>query len=341
MTTQQDASIGYKKETTFNTLVTVDSFAEFTAEDFDWVPTWSDPAMSHRVGRKVAASDRKVLVKQEVAGSFTTELYAKGNGKLFEAALGTATSTQASGTAYQQLFTPTGDDYLNSYTIQKGIAPLGGGSIEEQTFGGMVCSGFELTAPNAGVPTIKWNWVGKSLSLTESYAAASYIASNSTLSFVNGSVTIGGTLVVPTTTALSSGGTATANVRSIDLTYDNGLDTEGFNFSASGLRSRKPALGLRTISGSMTIEYTDNTIRDAFYAQTELALTLKFALPTAITGAYYPTIEIVAPVIRLDGELPKATAGEPVTLTVPFTVLDGRSATHPFYVAIVTSETAI
>lgn len=341
MTTQQDSSIGFKKESVFNTLVVVDAFAEFTAEDLDWTPSWSDPAVSHRVGRRVAASDRKVLVKQEVGGSFTTELYAKGNGKLFEAALGDGTSTQASGAAYQQLFVPADTDYLDSYTIQKGIAPLGGGAIEAQTFGGMVCSGFELSVPNAGMPTIKWNWMGKSLSLATDYAAASYIASNTPMSFVHGSVTIGGTLTVPTTTALSSGGTATAIVRSIDLTYDNGLDTEGFNFGASGLRSRKPALGLRKISGSMTIEYTDDTIRDAFYAQTELALTLKFALPTAITGAYYPTIEMAAPVIRLDGELPKASGGEPVTLTVPFEVLDGRSATHPFYVAIVTAETAI
>lgn len=340
MTTQQDASIGFKKESTFNTLVTVDSFVEFTAEDLDWMPTFSDPVASHRVGRRVAASDRKVLVKQEVGGSFTTELYAKGNGKLFEAALGTATSTQASGAAYQQLFTPIADDYLPSYTIQKGVSPLAA-TTEEQTFGGMVCSGFDLSAPNGGTPTIKWNWVGKSLSLGEAYATSSYIASNSTLTFVNGSVTIGGTVTVPTTTALSSGGTATANVRSVDLTYDNGLDSEGFNFGASGLRSRKPALGLRKITGTATIEYTDNTIRDAYYAQTELALTLKFALTTAITGAYYPTIEIVCPVVRFDGEMPKASNGEPVTLTVPFEVLDGRSAAHPFYVAIVTAETAI
>lgn len=339
--TQQDASIGYKKESEYGTAVVVDSFVEFTSEDLDWVPEWSDPAMSHRVGRRVAASDRKVLVKQAVGGSFTTELFAKGNGKLFEAALGVATSTQASGAAYQQLFTPATTDYLSSYTIQKGVAPLGGGSISAQTYAGMVCSGFELSAPNAGTPTIKWNWGGKSLSTATEYAAASYISSNTLLSFVNGSVTIGGSLTVPTTTALASGGTATANVRSIDLTYDNGLDSEGHNFGASGLRSRAPALGLRTITGSMTIEYTSDTIRDAYYAQTELALTLTFQTATAITGSYYPTVQLVAPVIRLEGELPKASAGEPVTLTVPFSVLDGRSASHPFYVAVVTPETAI
>jgi hypothetical protein len=341
MSTQQDCSIGFKKETTWPEKVVVDAFPEFTAEDFAYNPTYSDPTASHRVGRRVAASDRRVLVKEEASGSFTTEVTAKGLGKLFEAALGTATSTQIGATAaYQQLFTPLADDLLPSYTIQKGLPPIAG-SVATQTYAGMVCAGFELTAPNVGVPMIKWNWLGHSVDLVTDYATPSYIASNPLLSFVHGSIRIGGSVTVPDSDSLASGGTDAVNVRDISLTYDNGLDGNGFNFGAAGRRSRKSALGIRSISGTMTIEYDSNTIRDAYFAQTELALVLDFALPTAIEGSNYPTLQLTAPVIRLDGELPKANNGDVITQSVPFTVLDGRTAGHPFYVAIVTAETAI
>ncbi len=164
------------------------------------------------------------------------------------------------------------------------------------------------------------------------------------MSFVDGAVTIGGTVTVPTTTALgSSDASAAVNVRDFTFTYDNGLDTNGWNFGGSGKRSRKPALGKRVGSGSLTVEYDSNTLRDAWIAGTSLGLILTFKdLSAAISGSNYPTFQIVAPVIKLGGELPKITTpGEVVTQTIPFVVQDGRSASHPLYVAIVTAETAI
>lgn len=343
MSTQQDASIGFKEESVYGTAVTVDSFAEFNSETFDWTPTFSDPATAHRVGRRLGAADRRVLTSESVGGSFTTPLFSKGLGKLFDAALGTSASNVASGAAYQQLFTQTSDDYLPSFTIQKGIPLLGGSAtIATQTYTGMVCNGFDLSVPNQGEPSIAWNWIGKAVDLATAYATPSYISSNSLLSFVHGSITIGGSVTVPTTTALATGGTAVANVESIDLSYANNLDTGGHNLGAAGRLSRSPARGLPTVSGSMTIEYDSNTIRDAYKAQTDLALVLTFALTTAITGSYYPTIQFTIPVIRLDGELAKVGSGsEPVKQTIPFTGLDGRTAANPFYVAIVTTETAV
>lgn len=342
MTTQWDAQIMYKKETTYTTPVTPDVAVEFIAEDLDQTITWAQGA-SLRVGQRTDYSDRRVKVKEESGGSFTIELMSKGNGKLVEAALGgTGTSTLIAGSAYQQLFTPTTTDYLSSYTIQKGVPPLGGGATNPMTFDGMVCSGFELAGVQAGIPTLKFNWMGRSLVTATALATASYPSSNEEMSFIHGAVTIGGTITVPTTTVLGSSNAATsANVRDFTLTYDNGLDTNGFNFGGAGKRSRRPALGKRKITGSLTVEYDSNTLRDAWIAGTELGLVLTFQTTTLISGSSYPTFQITIPVIKLDGELPKVNGGDVVTQTVPFTVLDGRSATHPFYVAIVTAETAI
>jgi hypothetical protein len=130
-------------------------------------------------------------------------------------------------------------------------------------------------------------------------------------------------------------------VRSISLSWDNGLDSEGFNFGAAGSRSRIQALGKGTLTGSMVVEYDSNTLRDAWLAETQLAVVLRFQTTTAIAASNFPTLEITIPVVRLEGDIPQTNGGDVVTQQVDFTALDGAVATHPVYVAIVTAETAI
>lgn len=340
MTTQLDAQIGLKKESSYGTAVTPDAFLEFVDEDLAWMPTFGQGS-GMRVSKRVDASTRRVLLKEECGGSFTVEAVTKGLGKLFEAALGTGTSTQASGDAYQQLFTPATSDKLPSYTIQKGLPPLGGGTTLPLTFAGMICSGFEFNAGNAEIPTLKLNWVGKAVESSTSLATASYLTGVLPFSFVHAAITIGGTVTVPTTTALATGGTAVSNVRDFALTYDNGLDTNGHNLGSAGKRSRAQLLGLRSITGTITAEFDAATLQAAYLAQTDLAIVFTLTGTTAITGAYYPALQFTIPIVRLEGELPKANAGDTITQSIGFTGLDGGVATHPLYVAIVTAETAI
>jgi hypothetical protein len=261
-------------------------------------------------------------------------------GRLLKAAFGVGVSTNITGAAYQQLFTPANDDFLPSFTIQKGI-PLVGGAVQPMTFDGMVCSKLELSAQAGGLLSIKTDWVGRALATDTSLASPAYPASTRLFSFVGGSI-LTGSITPPTTTALASGGTTVANVRSFDATLDNNLDAEGFFFGGAGRRTRKPVLGMRKFTGSLQAEYTSNDFRDAYLQQTNLALVLRFATTVAITGSYYPTLEITLPCLRLDSGLPKAVRGSGATVTgIDFTVLDGRSASKPFYAAIVTAETAI
>jgi len=339
MSTQQDSSIGIKKEATYGTAVVTDSFFEFTEEDFTWQPEFA-VGVGQRVGRRVQAADRRVLVKEQSGGSITLEAVTKGLGKLFEAALGVGVSTLINGTSYQQLFTPAVNDYLPSYTIQKGI-PLLAGAAQAVTFLGCVCSGFELNAPNGGIPTLKFNFMGKAVDKDIALAAPSYIAANELYSFVHGSLRVGGSPTVPTTTALSTGGTAAADITDVALTWDNALDSGGFYLGGAGKRGRKNALGLRSGTGTLTAEYDSNVLRDAWLAQTDLALVLTFARTVAISGANFPTLQVMIPNIRLEGDIPVSAGGEVVTQSVGFTVLDGRVAAEPLYVAIVTAETAI
>ena len=339
MSTSLDSSIGFKKETTYGTPVTPDHFVEFSDEDFNWTPTF-DQSKAQRYGRRFDASDRRVKVKDEANGSFTVEALTKGLGAMFEAALGTAVSTVASTPAYQQLITPAANDFLPSYTIQKGV-PMLGGAVQPQTYAGCVCSGFELTAGNAAIPTIKFNWLGQGVDTSTALAAVAYAAGLQELSFAYGAITLGGVITLPTTTALASGGTPVADIRDFNLTFDNGLDGNGFNMGGQGKRTRRPALGLRSAKGTLTAEYDNNTLRDAFMQQQDLALVLTFQHPTPIVTTYYPTLQIVMPNIRLEGELPKANGGDVVTQSVGYTTFDNRVSAQSLYVAIVTAETAL
>lgn len=339
MTTQFDCSIGLKKESVYGTGVTVDKFYEFTEEDLDWQPTFIDGS-SQRYGARTQASDRHVLTKNACGGSITVESMTKGMGALLEAALGTGTSTLIAGSAYQQLFTPTLQN-MPSYTIQKGIPPLGGGAVQPQTYTGMVCNSMQVSVQNGEIPTFKFDFNGKSVSTATAYTATSYPANNGLLTFVHGAITLGGTVTLPTTTALATGGTAVGNVRSVEFTYENGLDEEGYNLGSAGQRGRAPVIGRRMLTGTLEVDYNDNVLRDAYLNQTELAMVLTFTGTTAISGANFPTIQFTIPCIRLSGELPKAAGGDVITQKIDFGMYDNRIAAEPFYVAVVTAETTI
>jgi Phage tail tube protein len=272
----------------------------------------------------------------------TVELVTKNLGKLFEAALGSGVSTLIAGSAYQQLFTPTTTDSLPSYTIQVGIPPIGGGAISPQTYQGMVCSGFEISAQNNAIPTAKFDFAGVTMVTATGAITPAYPTGVEIFSFIHGAIKVGtAALTVPTTTALASGSTSVADIRDFDMTWDNGLDSDGFNFGGAGKRSRKQVLGVRGLTGTVTAEYDNDTLRDAFRNQTDLSLVLTFATTTLISGSSFPTLQIVVPNIRLEGEMPKASGGAPISQSISFTALDNAVASAQLYVAIVTSETAI
>lgn len=339
--TQLDSALGLKKESTFGTYIAPDAFYEFISHDFAWNPTFAGNSAT-RYGKRVDRADRRVLVKSEVGGSFDVEVGTQGLGKLFGAAFGgTPTSTLITGTSYQQVFTPTNTDPLDSYTIQASVPLLGGGAPQPMSYLGCVCGGFELSAGNAAIPTLKFKFVGKSVDTAQSFATPSYTAGTRIMSFVQSSITIGGAVTVPTTTTLATGGTVVGDVLDINLTYDNGLDAGGFFIGGSGTRGRRPSVLTRQISGSLTAEFDTITLRDAYLNQTDLALVLQFQDPTIISGTNKSTLQITIPNIRLDGELPKPNNNGTTTITVPFTGLDGGVASSPIYVAIVTAETAI
>nr|QOL00387.1 hypothetical protein [uncultured organism] len=338
--TQLDASMSFGLEGTYGTPVTPTRSYEFTDETFDWQPSFVQ-GKGLRVGTRVDRSGRRALGKQGAGGDLTIEAASKGMGFLWNAALGTSVSTLVSTGIYQQIHTPIANDYLPSYTIQKGV-PLLGGSITAQTYAGCQAKSFELSVSTGGILTLKTAFMAKGVDTSTAYTAATYAAAPVQIfTFVGGAITIGGTVTLPTTTALATGGTSVGDIRDWSLSWDNKLDDNGYTFGNSGKRGRPGALGLASGTGKVTAEFDSTILRDAYFNQTDLAMVMTFQAQNVISASVYPTIQVVIPEIRLEGEMPKANKGDVITQSIGYTVLDAQVAASPIYIVQVTPDSAV
>jgi hypothetical protein len=339
MGTSQDVSLGFKKEVTFGTKEVVDRWLEFVSETFDWKPEYKDGA-SLRVGTRVQRADRRRLVKDMADGGFTLEAITKGLGRLFEAAMGVGVSTNVAGAVYQQVFTALVNEYLPSYTFQKGI-PMVDGTVSAQTYFGCMSTGFELDVKNGDLPTLMFDFIAKGMDTSTSLATPSYASGTELFAWPDAALVLGGTVTAPTSTALASGGTEAPQGTDITLKWENPLDSGGFGFNGNGQRTRPAAVGKRVGSGTITAEYISDDLRDAWENDETIPLLLTFEAPTAISGSSFPTLQFFAPAIKLEGEMPKSNAGDIVTEAIPFSIYDDGTSAEPLTVVIRTAETAI
>ena len=339
MTTQLDASIGIKKEATYGTVITPDHFPEFLSETLEWKPNFYQ-GHGFRAGSRMPRNERRALGKNWGEGDIELEMVARGAGIFLEAWLGQSVSTALTAPAFQQNFTMATSDPMNSYTVQKGIPPLGGGAALPHTFSGGVCTKGELTSAQGDVVKLKTSWNFQKLDTSTGYAAPSYIASNELFTFVEGAITIGGTVTAPTTTTLATGGTAVADVVDFSLALDNKVNVDGITYGGGGKQTRRPTIGEAAGTGKMTIEFDNTTMRDAFLNQTPLAVVLTFTSTTQLATSIYNTLQVYLPLIKTNGDLPNATNGV-TRQSINYDVLDPATGVSPVTAILRTLDTAV
>ena len=341
MPTQLDCSIGIKRETVYGTGVVVDQFLEFLTESLDRKAEFIQ-GKGMRVGARVDRADRRSLGKEVAEGGISLEAPIKGLGLLLNAAFGVVTNTAVAGQAgvFQQVHTPATTDPVASYTIQKGIPPLGGGATTPLTFLGAMCKSLEISAKEGAPVEVSTDWTAREVVTATAYATPVYPAALDIFTFVQGTICIGGTVVGPTTTALATGGTPVANITDFSIKWDNGLDDGGWNLGGAGKRSRRAVLGAAKLTGKVTAEYDSVILRDAYLAQTDLSLLLTFTHTSTIGTSAKPALQIVIPVINLEGALPTANGGSVITQGIDFTGLDNGTLA-PITVAYVSTDTAV
>jgi tail tube protein len=343
MTLQSDYTVGLSKETTYGTYVAPTRFLEADSTLKENVTTAAGAGV--RPGKRVLRGARRPIVKRECSGEITLDAVSRGLGLLLNAFFGVNTVTQIGATGvYQQVHTLKTADFSESFTVQVGIPRLGSATTDAYTYKGAQCSTLALEAAADSIITLNAGFVAKELTLAETYAAPSYPADWDLLTFVGGSIYLGGTaFVAPTTTALASAGTVLANVRNLSLSLDNGLDSNGFNLGGGGRRSRPAAYtGNKedALGGSMTIEYTDRTFVDAYLAQTDLCMIANFEGPAEISAGVKPVLQVSFPLARLNGDIPTPNGGDVITVNHAFAGLAPASG-EPVYAVYRSLDTAI
>jgi hypothetical protein len=341
MSNLTDHQFGMVAETTYGTPVTVTRFLRLLGDgsehDFDPMPLQG-------VGLQVSApggvdrSDRRVpgIGKGTLGLKFEAE--SKGLGLLLSHALGTATSTLVSGSTYQQVITPTvTGTVLPSSTMQVGVVN-NAGTAKAYTYAGCTIGGWEFELPESGIATWKVDVDAKSLATATSLATASYASSPSMFTYANtASLKVGGTLTVPTTTALaSSSGSANLNIRALTCTSVNSIDDGRW---IPGGRNQ-PTVGKRTHKLKLTYEYSDDTFRDILLTQAATSLLLDLQTTEALSTGF-AGLQLAIPAAKVSsGAIPKPSNGETVVSDIELDILwDGTN--QPLYVVGRTADTAL
>lgn len=119
-------------------------------------------------------------------------------------------------------------------------------------------------------------------------------------------------------------------VNSATLVYTNGLDADGaFVLSGNATRGHVPYRMTPAITGSMECEWTSvsDELRSAIIANTTLTnLTFTFTSTQQISGAFYYTLTLVVPSVKLQGELPVVSSMDRIPFTVNFTGMNAANA---------------
>lgn len=346
MTTQIDYSVGLSKETTYGEVETPTRFFESDASmKYDVMKAQSK---QHRPGTRVNRLSRNVLNHIEVSGDMTVEAPTRGFGFLLEAVLGSVTNTVIADTSpavYQQVHTLKTSDPVNSYTIQEVLPTLGGGAGQPHTFTGCVANSIELSAKEGGIVEAKISWLGRDMTTDEDAEAASYPSDDDLFTFVHGAIGYEGTLTPPTTTELASlSGDASDNVTEFSCSISNNLDTGGYTLGGGGRRARRNVLGAASITGKITAEYTDNTLRDAYINQTPLPVVLTFVHTRVLSETPVETfavLQIVLPSVLLKGEIPTSKDGSPIVQSIDYEAFDNGAAAQPIWAVYRTLDTTV
>lgn len=304
MATALDAQIGFVDESTYGTPVTVTRFYEFVSESVKMDQARIESA-ALRSGSRVQRSDRWALGKKTVGGDVTFELANKSFGLLFKHMFGGVASAQpdAAGnpTVYRHTFTPGA--YPTSMTAQVGRTDVGG-TTRPFTYHGMRVTQWELGCSVDEIATLKLSFDGEDEDTATGLATVSYPASLSLLTFVNGTLTIGG---------------SAASVKSASIGGQNGMATDRY-FLGSVLKKQQLEMGMRTYTGTFEAEFEDLTHYNRFVNGTEAAIVLNFQ-GALISGSFNFEAKVTANV-RFDGETPNVSGPDIVGLSLPFKVVD-------------------
>ena len=299
--------LGIKKESTFNTAVTVDRFYEFNSESTKYSKN-TVVGQGLRSGGLVPRANRRVVTTFASEGDFEIDLPSRGLGLLLSLATGSVpTGTSANG-AYTYAFTPQ-DLIGDSFTTQVAV-PQYGGTLTYKTLTGCKIGSFELSVGAGEIAKGKFTLDGAGFtsgSSTSATPAYSNFATTNLFHFAQGSIT-------------DNVSTTYANIKDFSLSVDNTLKTDRYNLGSAGAKAEQIINGFRAITGTITAEFTDTVLLDKFIADTTAGLKVTFTGGTI--GTTTELLEVVIPAAKFDGDTPAVQGPGTIDVSFTFTVYD-------------------
>lgn len=329
------SSVGFGVESTFGTVPTITNWLPVTSQSLslDVEHIMSEGLVA---GRAVQQSSRYVVNKKGASGSIEFDSLANGMGLLLrhmigdERAYATTKTTVTSG-VYSYSFRPGTLPTSSSLTFQLGI-PTRSGSVVTGNVPGSVISEWEISNEVDGLLTSSLtiagrDWVPSASDIT----SVSYPTGTELFSFAGGAATVGGT---------------SAEVRSISVACNHGLDLERYQIASSTLRSQPVQSAMREITGSVELEFgagpgtwATDSLMDKYRAGTTVALVATWTGSTAISGTYYPSISFSIPKALITSATPTVEGPDMVMQTIEFMALeDSANSVEPLTVTYVSSE---
>lgn len=333
------ASLGIATESVVGTIVSPTRWLEFNSESLSLQKTVLQ-GMGLRGGGLYARGSRRVVTGRHAAGSIELDLATNGMGMLFRQMLGSSTSSLVSGSAYEQIHVPGSLDG-KSLTIQK-LVPNRSGVIVPFTYNGAKITDWSIDCAVGEIARLTVTVDAKDETTGTAAGTPSYSASTSVFHFRQGSIFLGGTASTTSGETSVAGGTEVGSIRSVSVGGSNGLTTGEDNHRFGSTTIEQAQADYRTISGSLEADFVDAaSVYDVFSADTGTSLVLSFEGTTAISGSVYPTLEIIVPDVRFDGETPQVGGPDLITLAASFAGLEDALGNPAIQIRSLTSDTTI
>jgi hypothetical protein len=245
-------------------------------------------------GRRVLTSGQSNGGNVELAGDIETELWSLDLETLLKHMMG---ARSGSGTTASPWVATPGDLFGLGLTVQLG-RPSVGGTVHPFTYAGVKITGWELSCQAGQIARLRLSTFGTVEETTATaLATASYTSGIRPFKWNHGAVTIAG---------------SPANVKSLRITGDNGLDTDR-RFLGSKLAAQPIEADLRSYTGQMVCEFASLADYQRFVNRTEAAVVVTFTDGTRVL-----TITMN---VRFDGETPTIGGRGILEQPLPFTCL--------------------
>jgi len=333
-----DHQIGIKEESVYGAPVVVDRFYGAESVTSEWDPKiLTGTGIRGGQGRRSVYSDRVVVPAQGVGTiSIKVQPESKGFGILLKAAFGTGTAATVTGGSVQTFHPRIAGVLLPSYTIQH-VKIDATGTARAETYAGCTPTKATLEQAQGEVPTLTVEFDALTLSTATGAATATYPTSPNLPDYSRCAVACGGTLTLPTSTALATGLTTDTAWREFTLEIDHQIIAD----DRINLPGRlQPLAGQPAITLKGTVDYASVTLRDAVIAGTRMPWYATWTMPGSV-GAASEALQLVVPAVGFGGAMPIAEIDSVPSLSLDGTVYSVGTTAEDVYLLYRTTDVAL